>query len=99
MSRRRLSPDMLPNWPRYLTRSLAAAYLGLSEEKFQAEVNLGWWPAPVRRRSTERVPAWDRVQIDQEADRQAGLTPRAAPQDSADLVGEVRRRIRAAAPK
>ncbi len=59
--------------PRYLSRTEAAAYLGVSVETFDEEVRSGQWP-PARRRGAKgsRV-TWDRVLLDAFADRDSGL--------------------------
>lgn len=39
-----LQPSELPYWPRRLRADLAAAYLGISEAKFRADVAAGRYP-------------------------------------------------------
>jgi len=44
MTKPRLPPAGMPDWPRWLTTDLAAAYVGASETKFREEVDAGLWP-------------------------------------------------------
>ena len=92
MTGKRLVREKLPHWPRYMTRDLAAAYVGVSETVFAAEVAAGWWHLPRRRGAKSTLLTWDRVLLDQAADREAGLPPAAAPVVTDD---EVRSRFRA----
>ena len=69
---RRIPLSEMPAWPRYLSRDEAAAYVGVSVGKFDAEVQTGIWPAPMRRGS--RV-TWDRFALDRMADAHSGLGP------------------------
>ena len=94
MTGKRLVREKLPHWPRYMTRDLAAAYVGVSETVFAAEVAAWWWHLPRRRGAKSTLLTWDRVLLDQAADREAGLEvpPAAAPVVTDD---EVRSRFRA----
>jgi hypothetical protein len=68
--RRQEVPD-----PRFLTRSQAAAYLGLGEHVFAIEVQYGRWPAPVPG-GVGRGARWDVKALDRRADELSGLSPR-----------------------
>lgn len=59
--------------PRFLSRAEAAAYLGVGETVFTAEVRSGMWPAPLRRGARDGRLTWDRVLLDRAADRLAGV--------------------------
>jgi hypothetical protein len=65
----------MPYWPRFLSREQAAAYLGVSAETFDDEVEEGLWPAGMRRGKQGRRITWDRVALDRAADRANDLTP------------------------
>jgi hypothetical protein len=73
MIARRLRPEMLPDWPRYLNLGLASAYLGVSPSVFLAEVKSGMWAKPSLRGKSKSLPTWDRALLDQAADRLSGL--------------------------
>ena len=66
-------PDRIPYgaWPRGLGRKQAAAYAGVSPNKFLEEVEEGLWPKPERRGGRK---IWDRYRMDEAWDRrqQAG---------------------------
>lgn len=49
--------------PRLLSRTEAAAYVGLSASQFDEEVNAGTFPGPVPLRVTRRL-VWDRQALD-----------------------------------
>ncbi len=51
----------LPDWPGYLRRQKAAAYLDVSTTKFDELVSHGIMPAPILRAG---VKLWSRAQID-----------------------------------
>ena len=70
---RRLSLSSLPDWPRFLTREAAAAYVGVSPTVFDDEVRSGVWPAARKRGSKGGLLTWDRSLLDAAADREAGL--------------------------
>jgi hypothetical protein len=72
---------MLPDWPRFLSLSLAAAYLGVSPSVFLAEVKSGMWPKPCRRGKSGGLLTWDRAALDQAADRLNGTVPPIAPDE------------------
>ena len=55
-------------WPRGLSLKLAAAYRGVSENKFLAEVKAGLWPEP---ETTGGRKIFDRHRIDEAWDRHA----------------------------
>jgi hypothetical protein len=53
-------------WPRGLSAEEAAAYVGVSRNKFLAEVEEGLWPKPETRGSRK---IWDRRRMDEAWDR------------------------------
>lgn len=59
--------------PRYLSRSEAAHYLGVSETTFTLEVAAGSWPPGRRRGLRNGRITWDRRLLDLWADRDSGL--------------------------
>lgn len=59
MKARRLPPERLPGWPKWLCLELAAAFVGVAPGAFLKEVAAGIWPAPWRR-GGHGVPTWDR---------------------------------------
>lgn len=61
--------------PRFLTRDQAAAYVGVSAETFAWEVSQGYWPAAVRRGPKGGLATWDRLALDDHADRVSGRCP------------------------
>ncbi len=76
-------------WPRYLTRDLVAAYLGVSVDVFDDEVKAGIWPPARRRGGSGGRLTWDRLLIDQYCDSQSGLGAKIlpdAPKDSGKKV-------------
>lgn len=96
-----------PAWPRYLTRESAAVYLGVSTDLFDDEVRQGLWPAPRRRGGRGGKLTWDRLLLDDAADRASGIThgpevgePVAAssPSPAEDTAATDRSRIDAAFP-
>ena len=66
-----MSDNLLP--ARFLTRTEAAAYLGVSARTFDAEVHKGLWPPPLRRGARGGTLTWDRKALDCAADRIGGL--------------------------
>ena len=56
-------------WPRGLSRAQAAAYAGVGETKFMAEVEDGLWPKPETRGGRS---IWDRRRMDEAWDRRGG---------------------------
>jgi hypothetical protein len=64
-----LPPGMVP---RFLTREQAAAYVGVSAATFGWEVSQGYWPAPVRRGPKGGLATWDRLALDDHADKVSG---------------------------
>jgi hypothetical protein len=83
-----------------MKRSLAAAYLGVSETVFINEVKSGWWPAPRRRGEKAGLLTWDRALLDQTADREAGIGTPEQPLYPSPVVSddEIRRLFRAKTP-
>lgn len=73
MASRKLSPPDMPNWPRFLSLDLAAAYLGVSSNTFKWEVSRGIWPQAIRRGPTSFRMTWDRFAIDRKANKVSGL--------------------------
>lgn len=67
-----------PNWPRYMSRQVAAAYVGVSTDLWDDEVRRGLWPQPRRRGYSGKRVTWDRRLLDLAADRDSGLTAQAA---------------------
>lgn len=53
--------------PRLLSRTEAAAYVGLSANQFDEEVTAGTFPGPVPLRVTRRL-VWDRQALDEALD-------------------------------
>jgi hypothetical protein len=83
--------DTMPFWPRFLTRTMAAKYLGVSVDVFDDEVAAGLWPRPRPRGGKGGRLTWDRVLLDRRADEDAGLsplTPGQPPSDQADIWAE-----------
>jgi hypothetical protein len=73
MTGRRLNPAEMPDWPRFMVRELAAAYVGVSPNVFDKEVAAGMWPKARLRGAKGGLLTWDRVLLDAAADRDAGL--------------------------
>jgi hypothetical protein len=67
----------LPNWPRLMSEELAAAYVGVSLERFRIERTKGLWPAPVDRGC--RRNTYDREALDDAVDRLSGRINDPAP--------------------
>lgn len=65
-------PDRIipPRWPRLLSESDAASYVGVSLNTFRAERVAGIWPSPVDRNS--RRVTYDRAALDRAVDRLSG---------------------------
>ncbi len=57
-----LTHRTIPYWPRGLSVDWGAAYVGVSPNKFLAEVAAGIWPKP-ETRGGRRI--WDRQKLDQ----------------------------------
>lgn len=72
-SRRRTAALPAGLVPRYLSREEAAAYLGVSPETFDREVEAGWWPSARRRGEKGTRLTWDRLALDAAADQASGL--------------------------
>ena len=62
MTDRRPAFENLPNWPRWLNRLQAAAYLGVSTTTFKKEQRTGLWPAAGR--SSGKWQLWDKRLLD-----------------------------------
>ncbi|GBR39774.1 hypothetical protein AA101099_1811 [Neoasaia chiangmaiensis NBRC 101099] len=73
MSERAKREANLPFWPRYLSKSLAALYVGVGEGTFDLEVSQGWWPPPRLRGGKGGRLTWDRSLLDAYADRDSAL--------------------------
>jgi hypothetical protein len=79
--------NRLPNWPRLLPESLAAAYVGcVSIGTFRAEVKDKIWPQPIRR---GRRVFWDLIALDRAVDAQSGLVLDTPPAPTSGL-GEIK---------
>lgn len=63
--------EPLPGWPRGLSETLAAAYVGLSPSTIRAERARGAFPQPVQLTAGRMV--YLRDQLDSWLDRKAGL--------------------------
>lgn len=74
-------PDPLPPGltPRFLSREQAARYLGVGTTVFDAEVQAGLWPQPMRRGARDGRLTWDRHLLDAWADAASGLHRAAVP--------------------
>ena len=68
----------MPNWPRYLTREQAAAYVGVSTDTFDIELKESVWPAPFKRGASGGRLTWDRLLLDSAADDASAITSSAA---------------------
>lgn len=80
--------DQLPFWPRYLTKELAALYLGVSISTFDDEVKLGWWPPARPRGGRGGRLTWDRNLLDLYADQASGIGVGAPAATSAPVSAE-----------
>jgi len=58
---------------RFLTRSQAAAYLGVSPNTFDYEVRAGIWPPARKRGQRAGALTWDRRALDIAADQYLGI--------------------------
>jgi hypothetical protein len=98
---RRLALGGLPHWPRFLSLSQAAAYVGVSPGVFLTEVKDKVWPDPLRRGSKEALATWDKALMDAAADKRSGIgsaTQVVIEPPVLDLAGqadELRKRLRA----
>ncbi len=63
--------EKLPNWPRWLNRWQAAAYLGVSTGTFLKEQKEGLWPGPGRGKGKGKGQwhLWDRCLLDAASNR------------------------------
>lgn len=68
MTARRLPPERLPGWPRWLTEDLAAAYVGVGLSLFREEVKAGKWPPARQRGAKGGLLTWDREALDRASD-------------------------------
>jgi hypothetical protein len=68
MTAPRLRPADLPGWPRLLTITLAAAYVGHWVSSFGADIGK-LWPKPI---GGTRRTVWDRLALDQAIDMMPG---------------------------
>lgn len=59
----------LPDWPRMLGRTMAAAYCGLTASKFEQEVSAARLPLPVKLGGEDH---WCRQKLDEALDRLTG---------------------------
>jgi len=66
----------LPDWPRWLSPEQAAAYVGVSENRFRYEIEQGVWPE-AQERGGRRV--FDRRLLDAASDRISGIDGAATP--------------------
>jgi hypothetical protein len=66
-----MAKTLFLEWPRWLDRDLAAAYVGVSAFGFNRLVGEGRLPAPSRRLG-ERLPRWDRLALDATMSGQIG---------------------------
>jgi hypothetical protein len=73
MTRAALSGAELPYWPRFLGRELAAAFVGVSPNTFDAEVRKGRWPAGLPRGERGGRLTWDRRALEMIADAELGI--------------------------
>lgn len=73
MTGARLCPAEMPNWPRFLTHDLAAAFLGVSPNVFDAEIAKGIWPAGSPRGERGGRLTWDRRALEMIADSKLGI--------------------------
>lgn len=76
MTSPRLKPEQLPDWPRRMSLSLAAAYCGVSPNVFTARVRETAYPKPVR---IGGLKVWDRKLLDEALDREVGLAEPSPP--------------------
>ena len=102
MTARRLDPSRMPDWPRHMTRDLAAAYVGAPRRSVlpDDEVQAGKWPKAQARGAKGGLATWDRVLLDAASDREAGLSgsgqPAAPFATSAEVEADFRERLRRA---
>ncbi|MDL2172022.1 DNA-binding protein [Asaia sp. HumB] len=68
-----MSKASFADWPRYMTREVAARYLGVSVDVFDYERSAGWWPPPRIRGQRGGRLTWDRKLLDSYADRDSAL--------------------------
>jgi hypothetical protein len=90
----RLKPTDMPDWPLWMTREIAAAYVGVSPNVFDAEVKAGMWPDGVRRGLTGGRLTWHKEALDDRSRALAGGRPgpRAPQKQPADKFEEERQR-------
>ncbi|HEV2674093.1 MAG TPA: hypothetical protein VGV37_06085 [Aliidongia sp.] len=73
MTRPALSAERLPYWPRFLGRDMAAAFVGVSPNTFDAEVSKGKWPPGIPRGERGGKLTWDRRALEMIADAELGI--------------------------
>lgn len=73
MTRPSMAAERLPYWPRFLGRDMAAAFVGVSPNVFDAEVRDGKWPAGIPRGSRGGKLTWDRRALEMIADAALGI--------------------------
>jgi hypothetical protein len=80
MAVKKIDLSAMPDWPRYLSRPQAAAYLGVSDRLFMEEVDEGIWPPgqkrPFNRQDDAKRLVWDRLLLDFYANQASGLDRR-----------------------
>ena len=74
-------------WPRCLGADQAAAYVGVSRNKFLAEVDAGIWPLPDIRGGRK---VWDRLLLDRAQDERSGLNAEPGEADALRALNEHR---------
>ena len=86
----------LPDWPRWLNRLQAAAYLGVSTDTFKKEQTAGLWPAAGR--SSGKWQLWDRCLLDAYSNRLSGLSTETGDEENGygRDPGYIKRRLEAA---
>lgn len=62
----------IPDWPRMMKRSTAAAYCDLTVAELEREIAAGRLPSPIKLGSTEH---WSRVELDASLERLTGEGP------------------------
>ncbi len=77
--------NTLRSWPRFLSRSEAAAYVGVSAGLFDKEVKVGMWPPAHRRGAKGGRLTWDRMEIDLAADSRIPNNGHGDDEDLGDL--------------
>lgn len=73
MTRATLQAERMPYWPRFLGREMAATFVGVSPNVFDAEVRDGKWPAGIPRGTRGGKLTWDRRALEMIADAALGV--------------------------